>query len=70
MVQDPVEDRELLRVVRAFCAITDPDARRIIIEIAEAAARGAPVLIDDTDLEQEPAQDGRWLDQFFRDPRS
>jgi hypothetical protein len=69
MVQDQVEDRELLRLVRAFCAITDPEARRIIIEIAEIAARGAPVLIDDTEAE-DPAQNGRWLDHFFRDSMS
>jgi hypothetical protein len=70
MVQDPVEDRELLRVVRAFCAITDPDARRIIIEIAEAAARGAPVLLDETGADHDPAQDSRWLDEFFRNSMS
>jgi hypothetical protein len=70
MAQDPVEDRELLRLVRAFCAITDPDVRRIIIAIAEAAARGAPVRVDETDADQDPARDGRWLDEFFRNSMS
>jgi hypothetical protein len=36
-------DAETLRLVKAFCRITDPEARRIVLSIAEAAARGAVV---------------------------
>lgn len=36
-------DAETLRLVKAFCRIADPEARRIVLSIAEAAARGAVV---------------------------
>jgi len=70
MVQAPVEDREPLLLARALCAIADPGARRIVIGIAEIGARGAPVLVDETDADHDPVQNGRWLDEYFRDSMS
>jgi hypothetical protein len=34
-------DAEALRLIRAFHKISDPEARRIIIQIVEATAQGA-----------------------------
>jgi len=34
-------DAEALRLLRAFHKISDPEARRIIIQIVEATAQGA-----------------------------
>ena len=44
-VQD--DDREALRLMRAFYNIRDREARRIIVAIVEAAARGASVKIEE-----------------------
>jgi hypothetical protein len=47
MAQD--EDEEALRLIRAFYEIRDRKARRIIIAVVEAAARGALVKIEEPD---------------------
>lgn len=39
-------EAETLRLVTAFLNIRDPDARRIILAIAEATASGAPIMAD------------------------
>lgn len=41
------DDQEALRLVRAFYKIRDREARRIIVAIVEAAARGASVKIEE-----------------------
>lgn len=41
------DDREALRLMKAFYDIGDPEARRIIVAIVEAAARGASVKIEE-----------------------
>jgi hypothetical protein len=41
------DDEEALRLLKAFCKIRDPEARRIIVAIVEAAARGASVKIEE-----------------------
>ena len=41
------DDREALRLMRAFYTIRDREARRIIVAIVEAAARGAAVKIEE-----------------------
>ncbi|HEU4357475.1 MAG TPA: hypothetical protein VFR54_03390 [Xanthobacteraceae bacterium] len=46
------EDQEALRLMRAFYNVRDPEARRIIVALVEAVARGAAVKI------QEPAELG------------
>jgi hypothetical protein len=38
-------DAEGLRLMRAFHQISDPEARRIIIEIVEATAQGAALKV-------------------------
>ena len=38
-------DAEALRLMRAFHKISDPQIRRIIIEIVEAAAQGAALKV-------------------------
>ena len=47
-VQNQVQDNdhEALRLMRAFYNVGDPEARRIIVAIVEAAARGAAVKIE------------------------
>lgn len=44
-VQD--DDHEALRLMRAFYNVRDREARRIIVAIVEAAARGASVKIEE-----------------------
>ena len=44
-------DAEALRLVRAFYKIKDPEIRRIILAITEAAARGAIVSVREADKE-------------------
>lgn len=39
-------DAEALRLMRAFCKIDDPQTRRIVLAIVEAAARGATVKLN------------------------
>ena len=41
------DDQEALRLMKAFYAIRDREARRIIVAIVEAAARGASVKIEE-----------------------
>jgi len=38
-------DAEALRLIRAFHKISDPEARRIIIKIVQAAAQGAALKV-------------------------
>jgi hypothetical protein len=50
-------DAELLKLLRAFAGIEDPEARQLILKITEAAARGASLkavvypLNDTTEIE-------------------
>ena len=44
-VQD--DDQEALRLMKAFYTIKDREARRIIVAIVEAAARGASVKLEE-----------------------
>ena len=48
-------DAEALRLIRAFHKISDPEARRIIIKIVEAAAQGAALEVEDS--ETKPRRD-------------
>ena len=41
------DDQEALRLMRAFYTIRDREARRIIVAIVEAAARGASVKLEE-----------------------
>jgi hypothetical protein len=41
------EDQEALRLMKAFYKVSDREARRIIVAIVEAAARGASVKIEE-----------------------
>ena len=41
------DDQEALRLIKAFYTIRDREARRIIIAVVEAAARGASVKIEE-----------------------
>jgi hypothetical protein len=48
MANEPGDNEEGLRLIRAFfLKIRNPGARRIVLAIAEAAARGATVQVDD-----------------------
>jgi hypothetical protein len=47
MAHEQDNDTEALRLVRAFYNVRDPQARRIIVAIVEAAARGAAVKIEE-----------------------
>jgi hypothetical protein len=38
-------DAEALRLLRAFHKISDPEARRIIVKIVQAAAQGATLKV-------------------------
>lgn len=42
-----VADTEGLRLLKAFTNVQDPKARRVIIEIVEAAAEGATIVLDE-----------------------
>ena len=44
-VQD--DDQEALRLMRAFCNVRDREARRIIVAVVEAAARGASIKVEE-----------------------
>jgi len=41
------DDQEALRLMKAFYNISDREARRIIVAVVEAAARGASVKIEE-----------------------
>lgn len=41
------DDQEALRLMRAFYKVRDREARRIIVAIVEAAARGAAVKLEE-----------------------
>ena len=45
-MNDNSSDLETLRLVTAFFNITDPEARRLIVAIAEAAAGGTKITAD------------------------
>lgn len=42
-MKDRPSDAETLRLVKAFFDVTDPEARRTITALAEAAARGMAI---------------------------
>jgi hypothetical protein len=44
------EDRESLRLLRAFHNVKNPTVRRLIVEIVEAAAQGAEIKVRNSDL--------------------
>ena len=44
-------ETEALRLMRAFYEIDDPDTRRIILAIAEAAAKGAKLNVEKREAE-------------------
>jgi hypothetical protein len=46
MAEEQDDEREAVRLVRAFHKIRDDQARRIILAIVDAAARGASVKIE------------------------
>jgi hypothetical protein len=47
MAQEQDDDHEALRLIRAFYAVRDSEARRTIVAIVEAAARGTSLKIED-----------------------
>jgi hypothetical protein len=47
MADEQDDDREALRLLRAFYEIRDHEARRIIVAMVEAAARGASIKIEE-----------------------
>jgi hypothetical protein len=47
MANEPGDNEEGLRLIKALLKIRNPGARRIVLAIAEAAARGATVQVDD-----------------------
>jgi hypothetical protein len=50
----PIFDDEALQLLRAFLKVKDPSARKLIIALAEAAARGGTIKAYDVSEEKKP----------------